>query len=39
MKPLTKYLEPTKPKTAEAGAREVKRMFDSMIAKQAKGTD
>lgn len=34
MKPLGKYLEPTKPKTAESGALDVKRMFDRMIAKQ-----
>ena len=34
MKPLGKYLEPTKPKTAESGALDVRRMFDRMIAKQ-----
>lgn len=31
---LAKYLTPKKPKTAESGARDVKRMFDRMIAKQ-----
>ncbi len=34
MKPLAKYLEPTKPKTAESGALDVRRMFERMIAKQ-----
>lgn len=34
MKPLEHYLKPGKPKTAETGARDVRRMFDKMIAKQ-----
>lgn len=34
MKPLAKYLEPKKPKTAESGALDVRRMFERMIAKQ-----
>jgi len=34
MKPLAKYLEPAKPKPPESGARDVRRMFDRMIAKQ-----
>lgn len=34
IKPLAKYLEAKKPKSAESGARDVKRMFDRLIAKQ-----
>ena len=33
MKPLAHYLKPTKPKTAESGARDVRRMFERMIRK------
>ena len=34
MKPMHKYLEAPKPKTAESGGQDVRRMFDRMIRKQ-----
>lgn len=34
MKPLGEYIKPTKPKTADDDARDVRRMFDRLIVKQ-----
>ena len=43
LKPLTKYLETTKPRTAQqladAESRALMRMFDKAIAKQQQGND
>lgn len=37
IKPLEKYLQPARKPSREQGARDVKRMFDRMIAKQGGG--
>lgn len=34
MKPLNEYLTPTKPRTPDDDAQDVRRMFERMIAEQ-----